>query len=73
MTTKATALLEQVLALPDLQRAEFAEKVLHSLDRPDPRIDALWAKEARERITAFDAGEMAEVPEEEFFSDSHAK
>ncbi len=73
MTTKATALLDEVLALPDVQRAEFAEKVLHSLDQPDPRIDALWAEEARVRIAAFESGEMQEVSEEEFFSDSDAR
>ena len=72
MTTRATALLKEVLALPDVQRAEIAEKVLHSLDRPDPQIDALWAVEARARIAAFESGELEEVSEEEFFSDSDA-
>lgn len=70
MTAKATTLLEEVLALPGSQRAEFAEKVLQSFDAPDPAIDALWAKEARDRITAFEAGAISEVSEEDFFSDS---
>ncbi len=63
------ALIDQVLALSDLQRAELAERLLHSLDRPDARIDALWLEEARARVQAFDSGAMEEVPEGHFFSD----
>jgi putative addiction module component (TIGR02574 family) len=65
--------IEQVrkdaLALPLIERAALAEELLSSLDRPDPQIDALWAQEAGERLTAFEAGEMEVIPAEEVFAE----
>ena len=70
MTARAATLLEEVLALPESQRVEFAEKVLHSLEPTDPHIDSLWAREARDRANAFLAGELPQISEVEFFADS---
>jgi hypothetical protein len=35
------------------------EDVLDSLDRADPDIDQLWAREASERLAAYRRGELA--------------
>src|SRR5690349_21808523 len=42
------------LALPAVERAALIEDLLASLDRPDPTIDGLWAREAKDRIAAFE-------------------
>ncbi len=64
MTVSTEQLRKDALALPLVERAALAAELLSSLDRPDPRIDALWAREAEERMAAFEAGEMEAIPAE---------
>ena len=42
------------LKLPASERAVLADELLRSLDKSDPEIDALWAKESEARIDAYD-------------------
>lgn len=45
-------LLEQVLELPEEDRAEFASEILASLDGdPDPGVEAAWAAEIERRAS----------------------
>ncbi|MBC6961915.1 MAG: hypothetical protein DWB48_04060 [Nitrosomonas sp.] len=45
----------------------MVEKLLISLDSPDPSIDAIWAKEADARIEAYERGELETISAEEVF------
>jgi putative addiction module component (TIGR02574 family) len=65
MSENAEIILKQVLTLSPKDRAKLVEKILASLDQPDPAIDALWAQEAEDRIDAYDAGELEAIPAEE--------
>jgi putative addiction module component (TIGR02574 family) len=65
MSVDAQRILKDALSLPALERATVAEELLHSLDQPDPRIDELWAREAEDRLAAFQAGQMGAIPAEE--------
>jgi len=65
MSVEAKKILEQALHLSQHERAVVAEGLLCSLDRPDPTIDELWAKEAEARIDAAERGEMETVSEQE--------
>ena len=67
MNAEAKQLLDKAMHLPVLDRAAVAEKLLSSLDTPDPAIDALWAKEAEARIDAYERGEMETVSGEDVF------
>ena len=67
MNAEARQLLDKAMHLPVLDRAAVAEKLLSSLDTPDPAIDALWAKEAEARIDAYERGEMETVSVEDVF------
>jgi len=69
MTMSTEQLRKDALALPPAERAALAEELLSSLDRPDPRIDALWAQEAEDRLAAFEASEMDAVPAEDVFKE----
>lgn len=56
------------LSLPEEVRVALAEQLLESLDSADQReIDARWAKEAEDRIDAYDRGEVAAFPTDEVF------
>jgi putative addiction module component (TIGR02574 family) len=59
MGDKAKALREAALALPPQDRIALVEHILDSLDRPDPDIDRLWAREARDRLASYRRGEIA--------------
>ncbi|HEY3412690.1 MAG TPA: addiction module protein [Armatimonadota bacterium] len=70
MSSTAKSILESALALAPTERAEIAEGLLSSLDRPDPSIDALWAEEAERRIAAYDAGEVPAIPADQVFAEA---
>jgi putative addiction module component (TIGR02574 family) len=61
------AIFEQALTLSPKDRAALVEKLLASLDQPDPAIDELWVKEAEDRIKAYEAGELEAVSAEDVF------
>ena len=49
------------------QKAELIDKLLSALDKPDREIDGLWAKEAEDRIDAYNQGKIKAVPLEKVF------
>ncbi|MFZ2309156.1 MAG: addiction module protein [Rhodoferax sp.] len=61
MTTTAEALSAQAVKLPPEQRMEVVERILDSLDEPDAALDALWAKEADDRLAAYRRGKVKAV------------
>ena len=61
MTTTAEAISAQAAKLPPEQRMEVVERILDSLDEPDAALDALWAKEADDRLAAYRRGELKAV------------
>ena len=58
-------ILQDVLNLKPAEKAELIDILLSSLDQPDKEIDALWAKEAEERIQAFEQGKIKALTIEE--------
>lgn len=61
MSQATEALTAQVAKLPPKERMEVVERILDSLDQPDTALDALWAKEADERLAAYRRGEIKAV------------
>ena len=61
MTHAADTLSAQVVQLPPEERMQVVERILDSLDEPDAALDALWAKEADNRLTAYRRGEVKAV------------
>ena len=60
------ALTKQLLALPIDERTRIAEKLLQSLyELSKEENEKLWIAEAKRRIKAFEAGEMASRPASE--------
>ena len=69
MSETGTKVLRSALSLSALERAEIADELLSSLDRPDDRIDQLWIAEAERRIAKLKAGETETISAEEVFAD----
>ena len=58
MTKNAERLLDEILRLPELDRAEIAARLVESLEREvDADVDAAWAAEIERRCAALDAGQ----------------
>ena len=65
MTTKD--IVKEALRLEPAKRFELVEEILHSLDQPDPAIDAVWLEEAERRLAAYRAGKVKGIPAEDIF------
>ena len=61
MTQTAEALIAQAAQLPPEERMAVVERILDSLDEPDASMDALWAREAEDRLAAWRRGEVRAV------------
>lgn len=66
-------ILKQALLLSPKDKAVLVEKLLASLDQPDSAIDGLWAKEAEDRIDAYEASDLKTISAEEIFEKYHKK
>ena len=69
MSHSAKAILHQALELPSNDRAALVEGLIASLDKPDPALDAMWLKEAEDRLAAYRAGELDVIDAERVFAD----
>jgi len=69
MSANSEQILKQALTLPPQERAELVEQLLATFQTPrDPQIDELWAREAEDRLDAYDRGELKAVSAEEVFN-----
>ena len=64
MTTTNHVFNEALTLLP-AERAELIDKLLVSLDKTDHEIEKQWAKEAEDRIDAYDKGKIKAISLEE--------
>ena len=69
MSLSAKIILHQALELPSNDRAALVEGLIASLDKPDPTLDAMWLKEAEDRMAAYRAGELDVIDAEWVFAD----
>ncbi|APW47188.1 addiction module protein [Rhodoferax antarcticus] len=58
MNPTAETLSAQAVRLPPDERMALVERILDSLDEPDASLNALWAKEADDRLAAYRSGEI---------------
>ena len=63
MATEKKQVLQEALELPPVERAELVEQILASFDFPDRKaVDEAWAREAEDRIEAFEKGQIPSSP-----------
>jgi putative addiction module component (TIGR02574 family) len=68
MSADSKQILRDALALPPEELAELVEQLLATLQSPpDPKLDELWAREAEDRLNAYDRGELKALSAEEVF------
>lgn len=62
-------IIEQAIRLKPTERFDLVEKILHSLDHPNPEIDRIWQEEAAKRLAAYRAGKIKGIPAEDIFGE----
>lgn len=64
--TRAETLLQEVLSLPDNERAEIAGALLESLEpTQETDVETAWRQEVAARMAALEAGGVTTTPWEE--------
>lgn len=58
MNPQSQAVIEQANQLTALEKLEVVDALLASVDKPDAKIDALWANEVEDRLAAYRRGEI---------------
>ena len=59
--TTTDNIFRKTLTLRPSEKAQLIDRLISSLDKPDKEIDELWAKEAEDRIDAYDQGKLKAV------------
>ncbi len=54
-------IFKEALTLRPSEKTQLIDKLISSLDKPDKEISELWAKEAEDRIDAYDQGKLKAV------------
>ena len=67
---KTDELINEAVSLPVEIRAQLIEKLLQSLNPARKEIDALWAKEAEQRVKDIKTGAVDAIPGEKVFQKS---
>ena len=70
MSALLKSIEEQARALSAEDWARLTESMLESLHTSIAEIEALWAEEIEERVSAFDRGEVSSYSAEEVFAEA---
>ena len=73
MVTSSKELSAKIKALPDKEKIELVDSILMQLDKPDPELDRIWAKEAKKRWKAYKAGKVETVSYEQVMKKHSAR
>ena len=64
---EARELAAQALKLKPEERILLVESIIASIQKPDAKIDEIWAEEAGKRLEAYRNGRLQGIPMEEMF------
>ncbi len=54
-------IFKEALKLTPSEKAQLIDKLISNLDKPDKEIDELWAREAEDRLNAYDQGRIKAI------------
>lgn len=66
--TRVEELILEIESLPVDMRIEIADRILESLNPPDPEVEKAWIEEIRRRAADIDSGKTQPIPAEEVFA-----
>jgi putative addiction module component (TIGR02574 family) len=54
-------IIKEALALNPSEKAQLIDRLIFTLDKADKEIDELWAREAEDRIDAYEQGKIKAI------------
>ena len=54
-------ILDKAILLSPAEKAELVDQLILTLDKPDKKLDKLWAEEAESRLAAYKRGDLRAV------------
>jgi putative addiction module component (TIGR02574 family) len=60
-------IFNEVSPLKPVEKLQLIDKILNSLNPSDKKLEDIWAKEAEDRIEAYDRGLISTVNEDDVF------
>lgn len=60
-------IITEISPLKPLDKLRLIEQILASLNQPNKKLEDIWAKEAEERIEAYNSSSISSVCEEDVF------
>ena len=58
-------IIKEVISMSPTKQAELLDLLIRVLDKPDEKLDKLWAEEAESRLDAYQRGELRALSVEE--------
>ena len=58
-------IIKEVISMSPAKQAELLDLLIRILDKPDEKLDRLWAEEAESRLDAYQRGELRALSVEE--------
>ena len=58
-------ILDKAILLSPAEKAELVDQLILTLDKPDKKLDKLWAEEAESRLAEYKRGDLRAVSLEE--------
>jgi putative addiction module component (TIGR02574 family) len=55
------SILKEASTLSPSEKAQLIDRLISTLDKSDKEIDELWAREAEDRIDAYDQGKIKAI------------
>ena len=59
--TATDTIFKEALTLSPSEKAQLIDKLITTLDKSDKEVDELWAREAEDRIDAYDQGRIKAI------------
>jgi putative addiction module component (TIGR02574 family) len=60
-------IFNEISPLKPVEKLQLIDKILNSLNPSDEKLEDIWAKEAEDRIEAYDRGLVSTVNEDDVF------
>jgi putative addiction module component (TIGR02574 family) len=70
---KTNEIMDEIDSLPIDIKTQILERILHSINPTQEKIDRLWAKEAEKRVKEIESGKVDTIPGDKVFEETRKR
>jgi len=60
-------ILTEISPMKAIEKIKLVDEILSSLNQPNPKMDEIWAKEAEDRLKAYNDGSISSISAQKVF------